>query len=133
MANTLFCYGTLMFPPIMQRVCGFRGRPVEARVAGFARYALKGRHYPALVAEDDATTIGVIYRGLSAVQMRRLDNYEGPCYQRLEVEAEVKGELRERVWCYVWRANCRQQLTHRPWMPGQFGRPRLRSYLANPG
>jgi gamma-glutamylcyclotransferase (GGCT)/AIG2-like uncharacterized protein YtfP len=58
MNKAIFCYGTLQFPEVMEKVTGRQFPGTEAVLDNFARYRIKNAVYPGVIAEDGATTEG---------------------------------------------------------------------------
>ena len=48
MSCSVFTYGTLEFPDVMEAVTGRSFKSVEAMAEGYARYLLKERMYPGM-------------------------------------------------------------------------------------
>lgn len=81
----LFVYGTLRAAGLMQAVAGGPvAAPEAARLADHAVLPLAGNVVPVIAPKAGAVAEGVIWRGLSADQMNRLDAYEGAFGYRLE-------------------------------------------------
>lgn len=90
----VFCYGTLEFDVVMQKITGVNFTPETATLIDYARYMVKGAPYPAIIYQPGAVTEGTLFRGLNAKQMQMMDEYEGSLYDRIESEVLVtKGEL----------------------------------------
>lgn len=125
----LYTYGTLQLPQIMSQIVGrpVRGRP--ARLAGFARFRIRDRVYPAIVESPGAEVGGVLYEGLAAEELARLDDYEGPIYERRTVEIDVAGATLT-ACTYVLRPEHGARLSNEPWDLALFEREHLVSYLA---
>ncbi|HHH36726.1 MAG TPA: gamma-glutamylcyclotransferase [Gammaproteobacteria bacterium] len=122
----LFCYGTLLSPVVLARVAGrrFLGRP--ARLPGYELRSVRGTPYPALRPCPGAVTEGVLYEGLRAAHLRRLDAYEGVLYRRRRVRL---GSGR-RAWVYVISPRHRKRLGSPGWGGAVFAR---RGLKARPG
>jgi gamma-glutamylcyclotransferase (GGCT)/AIG2-like uncharacterized protein YtfP len=125
----LYTYGTLQLPQIMSQIVGrpVLGRP--ARLSGFARYCIRDRVYPAIVESPGSEVGGVVYEGLAGEELARLDDYEGPIYERRTVEIEVAGACLSAA-TYVLRPEHRARLSREPWDLAHFEREHLESYLA---
>jgi len=125
----LYTYGTLQLPQIMGQIVGraVRGRP--AQLAGYARYRIRDRVYPAIIEAPGATLEGVVYELLEPAELARLDDYEGPLYERRVVTVEVDaGQLEAHT--FVLRAEHVHRLSAEPWDLERFEREHLTSYLA---
>lgn len=125
----LFVYGTLLLPQIMQRVCGRRHFSQPAILSGYARYGLRGKSYPGIVAEENATVAGVLYLGLRPAAWRRLDAYEGDFYVRQRVQVETENGQPLSAWTYVIPENKRHLLLGHDWSLLQFQQRHLQGYL----
>ena len=74
----LFTYGTLGAPALMAEVAGAGPQnAVPARLDGYRVCAVAGNVVPFIKPDDRAAAEGLIWTGLTAEQMRRLDAYEG--------------------------------------------------------
>ena len=111
----LFAYGTLMCPEIIRAVSGITqpGRP--AVLHGFARYRVRGEHYPAITAKAGATVEGLLYDCADADAWRRLDLFEGDMYLRSEVQIELPDSTVCLAGTYVLHPDCLACLDHRQW------------------
>lgn len=126
----LFVYGTLMMPAVLHAVCGrhFAARP--ARLAGFARYRLRRRVYPAIVAEPGAETEGLLCEGLDTPLWRRLDDWESALYTRHAVVVhDVEGRALH-AHTYVLAPAHAREIERSAWSPEEFERLHLAAYLA---
>lgn len=127
--SLLYTYGTLQLPQIISQIVGreLSGRP--ALLSGYARYRIHDRVYPAIVEAAGAELAGVVYDGLAALDLERLDDYEGPIYERRVVPVDVAGAALA-ACTYVLRAEHVHRLSLEPWDLAQFEREHLASYLA---
>lgn len=111
--ETIFTYGSLMCPDIMSAVTGLALVGEPATLHGYRRYAVRGEHYPGAVAESGYSVQGVVYSGVSSDALRRLNAFEGECYQRTPITLfAADGSLVE-AHSYLWREALRHQLA--PW------------------
>jgi gamma-glutamylcyclotransferase (GGCT)/AIG2-like uncharacterized protein YtfP len=127
--SALYAYGTLQVPDIIAHIVGRRlaGRP--ARLFGYARYRISDRVYPAIVPAAGADVVGILYSGLDAAELTRLDDYEGDIYERRELSVLV-GDANVAACTYVLRPQHLHRLSGEPWDLLQFERDHLQSYLA---
>jgi gamma-glutamylcyclotransferase (GGCT)/AIG2-like uncharacterized protein YtfP len=88
-ADALFAYGTLAVAEVIEAVAGRAFAAEPARLRGFARRAVRGEVFPALVAAAGAETAGVLYRGLDAEAFAALDAFEGDLYERRAVTVDT--------------------------------------------
>ena len=129
-AHRLFVYGTLMMPAVLHAVCErhFTQRP--ASLADFARYRLRRRVYPAIIATPGALTEGLLYEGLDAALWQRLDEWESTLYSRQAVQVrDADGHLLG-AQTYVLAPAHHQELETAAWSPQEFERLHLAAYLA---
>lgn len=129
MPHQLFAYGTLQNPAVIALIVGRELVGHPARLAGYVRQRVIGRVYPAIVAASASEVDGIVYSGLEAVEVERLDIYEGDLYERRELSVQV-GERVLGAQCYVLRPEHGHQLSDEPWDLAAFERDHLTSYLA---
>lgn len=77
----LLTYGTLLFPEVLRALIGRVPQNNIASVSGWRVAALKNRTYPGLVAAPGRIAHGRLLRGLSAEELRLVDNFEDPRYE----------------------------------------------------
>ena len=116
----IFVYGTLMDPEIMQAVSGayYAGR--SATLHGYVRKRIAGEVYPAIIPDHGASVRGVLYCGVTAESLLRLDRFEGSQYDRHEVAVELENEGPMRAQTYVLAVACRGQLSNDDWVYQEF-------------
>lgn len=129
MTGRLFCYGTLRFEAIVRAAIGRVPNNHAATAAGYACYAVNGRPYPALVAEQGAVASGLLYEGLTMEEFLKLDDYEGPEYDRRRILVEDIDGGRANAWGYIWKRQYRSQLRPERWDINTFERRDLPVYL----
>ena len=78
----VFAYGTLQIPEVMRAVTGGESPAEPARLEGYARYGLAGLSFPGLRLQPGAVTDGLLYSGIDAAALRRLDEFEDDFYRR---------------------------------------------------
>lgn len=125
----LYTYGTLQVPAIIEHIVGRPLTGVPARLDGYARFRVNGRVYPAIVEAAGGEVPGVLYAGLEATELERLDFYEGGLYERREVSVWAAGVV-QRAATYVLRPELRHELSDEPWDFAGFLRDHLNEYLA---
>ncbi|KAM0196899.1 hypothetical protein ACHAPI_005448 [Fusarium lateritium] len=96
---TAFFYGTLMAPEVFFTVCyGDRNPPqaikdmhtfTPAILEGYCRHRVQHADYPAVVAEEGHTVLGVYATGLTDANMDKLDIFEGSEYIKETVKVKV--------------------------------------------
>jgi gamma-glutamylcyclotransferase (GGCT)/AIG2-like uncharacterized protein YtfP len=129
MHAAFFAYGTLALPEVMQALTGRRFASGAAVLPGFARYRVRGRVYPGVVAEPGGETAGRLYAGLDAATLALLDRFEGELYERrgLPVRTGAGGSARAEV--YVVRETLLGALSREPWSLEDFAARELARYL----
>jgi gamma-glutamylcyclotransferase (GGCT)/AIG2-like uncharacterized protein YtfP len=125
----LYTYGTLQVGAIIEHIVGRPVAGVPARLEGYARFRVNGRVYPAIVEAAGSEVWGVLYTGLDAAELARLDDYEGELYERREV-CVWAGGVAHRAATYVLRPGSRHELSGEPWDFAGFLRDHLQAYLA---
>lgn len=132
-AARLFAYGTLLHGAVRAAVCGrtLHGRP--ATLADFARYALVGEVYPAVVEAPGAETPGEVFEGLDAALWRVLDEWESPLYVRRTVQVRLAPGKRLSAQVYVLAPAHHGLLASSSWCPREFARLHADAYLARFG
>jgi gamma-glutamylcyclotransferase (GGCT)/AIG2-like uncharacterized protein YtfP len=128
--STVFCYGTLLFPEVMQLGAGvaLAGRPALAD--GWARYRVRGEVFPALIAQAGARTRGALFAGVDAAALARLDAFEGALYTRRTLEVVREDGMRLGAQAWVLAPGREADLTDEPWDEEAFAARDLRIYLA---
>lgn len=125
----LFCYGTLQFPAVLNEVTGLWLDAEPAVLDDHACYAVRGEVFPGILAQRGATTEGVVYTGLGAVHLRKLDVFEGELYERRRVcISNAAGKLLQ-VWTYVVAPRYHRLLTREPWNREVFETQHLRHFV----
>lgn len=98
----LFVYGTLQSPALMSAVAGGDlTAPAPARLDGFRLHRHRSDVVPAIVTDDAAHCVGVVWRGLTDAQRARLDLYERAFgYSLQQVRVDMAGQGLD-VQCYI--------------------------------
>lgn len=98
----LFVYGTLQSPQLMSAVSGCESATgIPAQLYGFGVYPVLDDVVPFIAPQDGAVATGVLYEGLQAAEMDRLDLYEGAFGYRL-ADVEVRTAAGPRAaQCYL--------------------------------
>lgn len=125
----LFCYGILQYQEIMQQVSGnhYAGLPVV--LENYACYTVRGEVFPGIVPEPGAHTRGVVYNGLGAAQLERLDAFENDFYIRRRVVVSGVDERPLQAWAYVVSPDTRAVLSDELWDRGLFELLHLQAFL----
>jgi gamma-glutamylcyclotransferase (GGCT)/AIG2-like uncharacterized protein YtfP len=125
----LFTYGTLMLAEVMEIVAG---RPLPSRRAalrGYRRRRLRGRVYPGIVPAAGETVEGVLWEGVDAAALARIDRFEGSLYDRPELPVAVAPDESCAAFVYVLRREHEALLGEAGWDEAEFRARHLRAYL----
>lgn len=126
--SNFYAYGTLQEPSILELIVGRSLVGMAAVLEGHARFALRDKVYPAIVAQPGGRVSGFLYSGVTLSELERLDVYEGPLYERTELSVMCSGTP-ARAFTYVLGEPHRHLLSPEPWDFERFRREHLRSYL----
>ena len=91
-----FFYGTLLDHDVTALVLGRRLPPaafLPARLLGHARRRAKNATYPIVVRDPRGVVPGVIVGGLSALDVARLTDFEGPGYRVVPLRVRTAGAM----------------------------------------
>lgn len=116
----IFTYGSLMFLRVWQSVVRGSYRSEEAIVSGYARYAIAGETYPAMIAQADATVFGIVYFDVDDADIAALDVFEGADYRRDRVLAKRGAPDAESVQCEAYIYRDAAGIMNEPWNPETF-------------
>ena len=125
----VFTYGTLEIPSVMEAVTGRRFAHASAHLRGYARYLVRGRPYPGIVADPDASTPGALYLAVDAESLARLDRFEGDLYERRAVHVRRVGAPHVSAFAYVVPRARADRLSSAPWDRAGFVARHLERYL----
>lgn len=130
MLINVFAYGTLQIPEVMRAVSGgdYPARP--ARLDGYARFSLAGRSFPGLRLQPGAATDGLLYGGIDAEALRRLDEFEDDFYRRETLSVVTEAGERLAAEVYVVPPEHYGLLIEEPWDLEEFRRTGLGAFMA---
>ncbi len=120
----LFAYGTLQFTEILGVLLGRLPEHRPGAAAGWRAAALEGRVYPGLV-QADATVTGRLITGLTAEELRIIDEYESGPYELVQLTLDDGGE----GWTYAWTEHA-AVLPH-DWSARDFADQHLTAFAEN--
>lgn len=124
MFTPVFTYGSLMFPPVWDRVVEGRYRRAEAVVEGCQRYEVKAETYPGMVRAAGQSVRGVVYFDVGTRDLAALDAFEGEDYRREALTAILANGERITVSAYLYLPA--ERLSARIWEPEGF---RMQQFL----
>lgn len=125
----LFSYGTLQFPEVLSAVTGCHLEGDRAVLDDYACYLVNGRVYPGIIPERGESVAGLVYTGIGEAHLRKLDRFEGECYERVRVCVTDPEGNPLQAWTYVIRDSMRGQLTRTPWNREDFEVKHLSAFL----
>jgi gamma-glutamylcyclotransferase (GGCT)/AIG2-like uncharacterized protein YtfP len=109
----VFTYGSLMLSFVFQRVTGRCPPSIEATLEDWRRVRVEHETFPAAIPEDGGQVRGILWLGLSAHEIARLDQFEGEHYQRVSVRVRDSSGKNHTAEVYQWsRAD---GLINEPW------------------
>jgi gamma-glutamylcyclotransferase (GGCT)/AIG2-like uncharacterized protein YtfP len=126
----LFTYGSLMFAEVWSQLV--RGDYVKrsARLHGFTRRRVHQDVYPVIFRSDDSEWVdGVVYFGISADDLRRLDAFEADAYDRQPHTVIVEGFERHVADAYVLKDCYKHLINNCEWDPQWFAREALPFFI----
>jgi len=91
LSYSVFTYGTLSFPDVLEVVVGRQWPGIEAALDGYRCARFVGGQFPGLIASPDDRVLGVVYRDIDRATLARLDDFEGDLYVRRLLEVTVDG------------------------------------------
>lgn len=129
MTNSLFVYGSLMFSQVMHHVTGRTFSGCSASIEGYARFLVRGEHYPGIVPFCQMRTTGMLYRAVPHHTLTCLDRFEGALYKRQNVRIRLFNGSRVWAYAYVIRPSSRHILSTHPFEPETFFNQHLEKFL----
>lgn len=129
--SSVFTYGTLEVPEVMEAVTGEVFDSAEAITEGYARYLLKGRIFPGMTPVPGYITSGRVYFGVSPRAIRLLDRFEDRFYVRQVIPVRTDAGYWSHAYAYIIQSQDREVLSLNPWIREKFVEDYLSSYLEN--
>jgi gamma-glutamylcyclotransferase (GGCT)/AIG2-like uncharacterized protein YtfP len=126
----LFTYGSLMIPSVMHAVAGHKFRAEGACLRDYARFKVKRESYPGIIYQKGALTNGVVYLGVDAHSLKRLDAFEGDLYERVSVRVKTGQGGSLKAETYVIKRQCSSLLSSEPWDLEEFEKNHLKEFMA---
>lgn len=114
-----------------------REKYIPATLQGYKRVPVRGGDYPALIHTRNAsdTVQGYLVYPESEDEWRKLDNFEGEVYERVEVEVEVLNsshggdQSNSQAFAYVWVGGMDGLVVDQDWDFDFFRNNRLEDWL----
>lgn len=129
MKVTLFTYGTLCLPEVMQAVAGRVFATAAARLYGYRCRLLKRHVYPGMIYTGRGSTRGVLHYDIDAGSLARIDAFEGTYYRRETVVVRREDGSEVTAMAYVLVDALQHLLGSRHWDEAKFRRRHLKRYL----
>jgi gamma-glutamylcyclotransferase (GGCT)/AIG2-like uncharacterized protein YtfP len=130
MTTSLFTYGTLEIPDVIEAVTGRRFSATAAVLEDHARYLLRGETYPGVVWEGGARVTGMLYDGIDDASLALIDLFEGDVYRREPVRVSTDARAGLRAFAYLVPSDRRALLSDRRWDRARFEERHLADFLA---
>ena len=152
--TSLFVYGTLMAPQVMEALLGRLPSNRHAVLSGHIRHPVRGQAFPGMIpasnpassatkttAAATTTTQGILYIGLTPSEMKRLDWFEDVDYTRRQVVVSIlesstadaasssSSQVQEVADTYIWTNPLSELDLTQEWSFQKFCRENLASYL----
>ena len=127
---SVFTYGTLEIPTVMEAVTGRSFDSVEATADDYARYLLKGRIYPGMTPDSGQKTSGRVYFEVDEQSLVLLDQFEDEWYARQLIPVHTAAGRWVKAYAYIIESKDKDKLTANPWMKDTFAEKHLSAYLA---
>ncbi|VUD59011.1 hypothetical protein TDB9533_02568 [Thalassocella blandensis] len=130
--KTVFTYGSLMFPEVWEKIVRQPYQAEAAVLSGYERKQVKNAEYPAIypvgAARQHTQVQGVVYFSVNSLDLKLLDDFEGPIYLRETVQISLNNTLQE-AQAYVLRAKYRHLLSRLDWQPEYFKTQNMQAFI----
>lgn len=123
-AHSLFVYGTLQFPAVLEVLIDRVPQRETATAPGWRVAALPGRVYPGLVPHPNGLAHGTVLKGLTAPEWTILDAFEDDEYDLRTIQLSNSSGT---AWTYVWTAPAAQD----DWHPDRFTTDHLPHFVTH--
>ncbi len=126
--SSVFTYGTLQVPAVMQAVTNKNLKAVPAVLNGYQRLKVKERTFPGIVKNKSCSIEGMLYKDVDEQTLEQLDYFEDVMYERCLLDVQV-GDQTEQAFVYVTKDEYRNSLSEEEWDLEEFKRKYLKLYL----
>jgi gamma-glutamylcyclotransferase (GGCT)/AIG2-like uncharacterized protein YtfP len=123
----LFVYGTLLFPPVLERVIGRRPEMCRAAAPGFAARKMPDVIWPGMISLEMSVAGGCLLLDLTPEELALLDAWEGEPYRRKEID--VVDDLGRVVSAGAYLVD-EAEVTDEPWASRAFYERELPDFLS---
>lgn len=127
--GTLFAYGTLSLPPVLEALtgCWLRSRP--AVLEDHVGYLVRGEVFPAAVPQAGASVRGGLYEGIRPADWTLLDRFEGSLYERRLCRVRLADGGTREAFVYLLAPGRESVLSREGWRPEEFTLQHMQRYL----
>jgi gamma-glutamylcyclotransferase (GGCT)/AIG2-like uncharacterized protein YtfP len=125
---SVFTYGTLQVPSVIQAVVGNNLESEPATLKGFQRFKFKEKTFPGIIKNQTCVIEGMLYKNIDEQALMLLDQFEDVAYERRLVDIQVKDKT-ESAFVYVTRDEYREWLSDEEWSLEEFIKDDLELYL----
>lgn len=127
--NSLFVYGTLMAPQVIETILGRLPPHCVATIPNYKRHPVRNHVYPGMIPQTGASTQGILYHGLTAKEISRLDWFEDVEYTRRQVSVETDEKKVTATETYVWTNPLSELHVNAEWSLEEFCQTHLTRFL----
>ena len=120
MLVSLFTYGTLMVPEIIQSLLGRQPKAEPAYLNGFERHLVMNANYPGIRPQLNGCVSGLVYFQISQNELDILNAFEGDMYEVLAVTATLISGESIPTCTYVVKEQFENLLTDKDWSLEKF-------------
>ena len=129
MTSSLFGYGTLEIPLVMEAVTGKSCHWTVAVLSDHARFLLQGETYPGIFRDYGSQVTGVLYEVVDRDSLALLDLFEGDFFRRERVQVMTPSRPQVDAYTYVVPAEHRLLFSTQPWDREAFISRHLKDFL----
>ena len=136
--RSLFVYGTLMAPQVMQTLVGRLPVCRPATLPGYSRHPVVNCVFPGIIVASDmipqggqTAVQGLLYSDLTVDEMAVLDWFEDNEYTRHDVTVLLEEDEEQTTQVYVWTNPLKELDLSQPWDYELFRTQRLSHYLSH--
>ena len=117
----VFTYGSLMFTPVWSRVVASSYDRCDAILHGYDRKGVRDEVFPVIVPSTFHSQVGgIVYLGVSASDMAKLDQFEGEYYFRKTEQVITLDKAILPAEVYVLKEEYYTIISPREWDPVHF-------------
>jgi len=126
---SLFTFGSLTLPEVMQAVTGRVFPARRAWVPGYAARLLRDECFPGLAEMDEQRAHGMFYQGVDRESLELIDRFEGDYYRRVKHFIMFSKQETGLGYIYLLKPYMQDILTQEPWDEDHFRRFHLTRFL----